>query len=129
MNYRYWLGTFARMAVSVLSAGAFFVAWLAAFLTAAKTDIYVVKAVGWLSAPIVTAAGFAAGMAALGLLTGSSNYKFLATFQWTLIGCTVGAVAVCWFGPMLIVFGMFIAGTASVFLREVFLARASEDQS
>ena len=36
-----------------------------------------------------------------------------------MIGCALGAVAVIWFGPMLIVFGMFVAGTASIALREM----------
>jgi hypothetical protein len=38
-----------------------------------------------------------------------------------MIGCAIGAAVVYWFGPMLIVFGMFAAGTASVALREVML--------
>jgi hypothetical protein len=33
----------------------------------------------------------------------------------------MGAAAVFWFGPMLIVFGMFAAGMASLVLREVIL--------
>jgi hypothetical protein len=43
---------------------------------------------------------------------------------WPLIGCSLGAAAVFWFGPMLIVFGMFVAGTASVVVREVLLQLA-----
>ena len=43
---------------------------------------------------------------------------FSRILVWPLIGCAVGAGIVYWFGPMLIVFGMFVAGTASVALRE-----------
>jgi hypothetical protein len=34
-----------------------------------------------------------------------------------LIACAVGAVAVYWYGPMLIVFSMLVMGTISVFLQ------------
>ena len=128
MSFRYWLGAAARVTSSVLCAGVFYVLWLAAFLTTDRMGSPLVKAVGRLSAPVVTAAGFAAGVAVLGFLTKNSNSKFLATFQWTLIGCTVGALAVVWFGAMLIVFGMFAAGTASVVLKEVLPVIKKHDQ-
>ena len=79
-------------------------------------------------ARLILAHAFAAGVAVLGFLTKNSNSKFLATFQWTLIGCTVGALAIVWFGPMLIVFGMFAAGTASVVLKEVLPVIKKHDQ-
>lgn len=119
MSFGYWLAALARVISSVLCAGVFYVLWLAAFLKTVEMDSLFVKAVAWLLAPVVTAAGFAAGVAVLGFLTKNSKSKFLTTFKWTLIGCTVGAAAVVWFGPMLIVFGMFAAGTASVVLKEV----------
>jgi hypothetical protein len=37
--------------------------------------------------------------------------------KWPLIACVVGAVAVYWYGPMLIVFSMLSVGTISVFLQ------------
>jgi len=51
-------------------------------------------------------------------LTGTRPKGFLRTFIWPLVGCVLGAVAVVWFGPMLIVFGMLVVGTGSVALRE-----------
>lgn len=129
MNSRYWVRTSAKVGLSLFCAGGFYAVWLAAFLVVAKTGSHVVQAVAWVSAPVVTAAGFSAGTAALGWLTGSGKHRFLDTFPWTLIGCTFGAVAVVWFGAMLIVFGMFAVGTASVALREVLLVGASEDRT
>ena len=49
--------------------------------------------------------------------------KFLNIFKWSLIGCAIGAGAVVWFGPMLIVFGMFLVGMVSVALREIISLR------
>ena len=59
----------------------------------------------------------------------TSKSKFLATFKWTLIGCTLGAAAVVYFGPMLIVFGMFAAGTASMVVRELLLAAQRDNHT
>jgi len=54
--------------------------------------------------------------------------KFLNIFKWSLAGCAIGAGSVVWFGPMLIVFGMFLVGTASVALREVVRIRKESDE-
>ncbi len=72
----------------------------------------------WLSGPVVTAAGFAFGMTIGEYLTSVKRPRFWQTCLWPLLGCGVGAGALFWFGPMLIVFGMFLLGTASVVLRE-----------
>jgi len=52
--------------------------------------------------------------------------RVLQLWVWPFVGCSVGAAAVFWFGPMLIVFGMFATGTLSVALREVVLLRSVE---
>jgi hypothetical protein len=109
---------FARVISSLLFAGIFYSAWLAAFLLTVGLDNPVLEAIAWLSAPAATAAGFATGIAIFERLTGASRPRFLHILAWPLIGCAIGAGAVYWFGPMLIVFGMFAAGTASVALRE-----------
>jgi hypothetical protein len=113
------LGAFARIAASVLSAGVFYLGWMAVFITASKTGSSVLRGIGWLSAPVVTALGFAAGIWLAERLTGAGKARFSHIFVWPLVGCAVGAGVVFWFGPMLIVFGMFLAGTASVIFREV----------
>jgi hypothetical protein len=38
--------------------------------------------------------------------------------MWSLAGCAISCVIVWPFGPMLIVFGMFLIGTLSVVLQE-----------
>jgi hypothetical protein len=108
-----------RVVVSLLCGGAFYFVWMAAFLLAIKLDSLVVEAVLWLLAPVVTAAGFAVGIVAYERLTSTTRTGLFRIFIWPLIGCAIGAGAVYWFGPMLIVFGMFVAGTVSVALREV----------
>ena len=52
------------------------------------------------------------------MLPGTRKSKILDILKWPLIGCTIGAGVVYWFGPMLVVFGMFAAGTAGIVLRE-----------
>ena len=113
------LGAFARLAASVLFAGVFYVGWMAVFIPAFKMGSSVLRGIGWLSAPVVTAAGFAAGIWVAERLTATSGASFFRIFAWPIVGCAVGALAVFWFGPMLIVFGMFFAGSASVVLREM----------
>jgi hypothetical protein len=128
MNPRTLGRIFAKVTVSLLCAGLFYSIWLAAFLLATNVDTPAVETVAWLSAPVVTAAGFAVGVAAFERLTRASQTSFLRIFVWPLIGCTLGAGIVYWFGPMLIVFGMFGAGTASIALREtILIVKKGED--
>ncbi len=117
-----WLArALVRVALSVLFAGIFYIGWLAVFLTTLKDSQGPVIAVWWIIAPAVTASGFATGMmTANGLIAGQWE-SFFRTLVWPLVGCVLGAVSVVWFGPMLIVFGMFLAGTGSVLLREFVL--------
>lgn len=121
MELRFLRGALAKVTLSLLCAGTAYFIWLAAFLQATKFDVSLVKAILWLLAPVATAAGYASGIAMFEHLSGMNKTRFLRIFTWPLIGCAVGAGAVYWFGPMLIVFGMFVAGTASVALREVVL--------
>jgi hypothetical protein len=113
----------ARIACALLCAGLFYAAWLALFLLTPNPDSAVVEAILWLLAPLMTAAGFALGIALFERLAGQSRTAFLRIFLWPLFGCAIGAGVVYWFGPMLIVFAMFAAGTASIALREVYLYR------
>lgn len=111
----------ARVALSLLGAGVFYLAWLAAILLITGSPGGPWEVVLWLSAPVVTAAGFAVGILVSQPLTKTKKARFLRIFIWPLAGCAIGAGVVYWFGPMLIVFGMFAAGTASVVLREVII--------
>jgi len=121
MDLRTLWGVSIKVAVSLLCAGISYSVWLAAFLLAAGLGSPVVEAIGRLSAPVATAAGFAIGTTIFEHLTRASRTRFLRIFVWPLVGCALGAGAVYWFGPMLIVFGMFAVGTASVALREMVL--------
>jgi hypothetical protein len=82
-------------------------------------DIPVVETTLWLLAPVITAAGFATGIAIMERRAEKKRPSFLRILIWPLIGCAAGAGIVYWFGPMLIVFVMLAAGTASMTLREV----------
>ena len=112
---------FIRVALSLFCAGAFYIGWLAAFLLTTRADSSAAHTIRWLSAPVVTAAGFAVGIAISERFTNMRKVGFFCIFLWPLAGCAIGAGAVYWFGPMLIVFGMFTVGTASVIIREVVL--------
>jgi len=72
-----------------------------------------------LLAPVVTAAGFAVGITVAERLGKRDEPSFIRIYVWPLVGCAIGATVVYPFGPMLIVFGMFAAGTASVAVREI----------
>jgi hypothetical protein len=44
---------------------------------------------------------------------------FLHIYRWPLIGCALGALAVYWYGRMVIVFSMLLAGELSIIGREI----------
>jgi hypothetical protein len=113
---------------SLCSAGLFYSLWLASFLQFVRPGSTTAPAALWLSAPVVTAAGFATGITIHERLTQQSRHPFLRILVWPLIGCAAGAGAVFWLGPMLIVFAMFGAGTAAVVLREVVLHLARDQR-
>ncbi len=108
-----------RVAVSLFCAGISYVVWLAAFLLTVNLDSSVVESLLWLLAPVVTATGFATGILVSERLARIERAGFLHLWVWPFVGCVIGAGVVYWFGPMLIVFGMFAVGTASIALREV----------
>jgi hypothetical protein len=108
-----------RVAVSLIFAAIFYIGWLAVFLGLFRDSSVSAKVVLWLIAPVVTAAGFAVGLLLVERLTSTRRRAFFSTFAWPLVGCALGAVSVVWFGPMLIVFGMFLVGTGSLALREI----------
>jgi len=111
------------VALSVVSAGVFYTAWMAAFIILAQVQSPVLRVGLWLAAPPVTAAGFAVGLSAGRLNHKVRSVAFLRAFAWPLAGCAIGAALVFPFGPMLIVFGMFLMGTFAVVIREVVASR------
>ena len=119
MDLRRCWKAIVRIALSLLCAVIFYLAWMAVFILTTRLDSPAVETMLWLLAPVITAAGFATGIAARERLAGKTRTRFLSIFLWPLIGCAIGAGIVYWFGPMLIVFAMFFTGTASIALREV----------
>jgi hypothetical protein len=117
--------TVTKVALALLCAGICYIAWMAIFLLTAEWEGSLIQAIRWLSAPVITATGFALGIALSERVTGAERNRLLCIYAWPLIGCSIGAGAVYWLGPMLIVFGMFAAGTASVLIRELTARRAS----
>ena len=114
---RFWRATI-RIAFSLVCAIVFYLVWMAVFILTTRLDSPVVESMLWLLAPVITAAGFATGIAIRERLAGQKRPRFLRIFLWPLIGCAIGAILVYSFGPMLIVFAMFFTGTASIALRE-----------
>jgi hypothetical protein len=112
----------AKVALSLIFGGIFFVVWVGYFIQISHLNNAAWKAIGWIIGPVITAAGFATGIVIHEILSRARRTGFFRIFPWPLIGCAAGAGAVYWFGPMLIVFGMFVAGTASVALREFILS-------
>ena len=121
MTIKRLLEVLIRVALSGIFAAIFYIAWLAITLSIDKSGFggWPVKAVVWILAPIFTGLGFAVGPTIFELLPATDKTPFWETYKWCLAGCAIGAAVVCLFGPMLIVFGMFAAGTIAVVLHEV----------
>lgn len=113
------IASIVRVAASVLSGGIVYSVWLAAVLATMRRPTAPLPLALVLTAPIVTAAGFALGALLGDLLTNRSRRRFKPAYLWQLAACAAGALAVYPFGPMLIVFGMLAAGTAVAVTAEV----------
>jgi len=111
-----------KLCISILCGGFFYFGWMGTYLFVSDGASSIVKAILWLLAPIVTAAGFTFGILVYEQVILKNETRVFHVFPWPLIGCVIGAGVVYWFGPMLIVFGVFVAGTVSVVLRELYLA-------
>ena len=119
MNLKCFFGLFVRIIISVISAGIFYAGWLAVAIPVLKSGPLFAKALCWLLAPVVTAAGFASGIVIFELLPGTRKSKPRDIVLWPLAGCTIGAAVVFFFGPMLIVFAMFALGAAGILTKEI----------
>ncbi len=109
----------AKVIIAIIFAGIFYFGWMVVAILTFRSGQPVVKALCWLFAPIVTAAGFIAGILIFELFSGGRKSRIRNIILWPLIGCTIGAAVVFPFGPMLIVFGMFILGAISVLVKEI----------
>ena len=121
MDLRYLRNVVVRLLLSAQCAGATYFVWLGGFILSKDYTGPVIRGIFWLTAPVVTAIGFAVGIVIHQRLAHLAGTSFIRILIWPLVGCTIGAAAIYWYGPMLIVFGMFAAGTASIALRELLL--------
>jgi hypothetical protein len=114
MTTKRLLAIAARVALAVLLAGVFYAAWMAVAIPTIKAGSggWIVKVVLWILAPIVTGFGFALGPKIFDLFAPAARRTSLwKAYKWCLAGCAIGGGVLWLFGPMLIVFGMFTAGT------------------
>lgn len=116
-----------RVAVSPPWAAVFYTAWMGAFITWSPSAGPITRALLWLAAPVVTAAGFALGLTLFRWRVRPRGVQFLRSYAFPLLGCAVGAAVVYPFGPMLVVFGMFVVGTLAVTIREAWLVGRSHN--
>ncbi len=107
-----------RVAVSLLLAGVFYLAWMSVFILTYHSAGPGVRAFLWIAGPPVVAAGFALGLMLFRWKARRRRIEFLRCYIWPLVGCAIGTAVVFPFGPMLIVFGIFILGTLAVTIYE-----------
>ena len=119
MNVKNIFGLFVRLVVSAAFAGIFYVGWMAVAIPIVKSGPLAAKALCWLLAPVVTGGGFALGITIFELVPGTRKSKVRDIVLWPLSGCAIGAVVVFFFGPMLIIFGMFALGATSILVKEL----------
>jgi hypothetical protein len=121
------IGLILRVGLSLLVAGVSYSLWLAAVLLVTRSGSGHASAALFVFAPVATAIGFGGGMAIGERVTKRAGGDFLGACIWALAGCAIGALTVYSFGPMLIVFGMFVLGTIAMGFREIrFLRRKTE---
>ena len=121
LNWRSILSILA----SLITGGIFYTLWLAVFLWIDPQDGTSVNLL-WISAPLVTGIGFGLGVYTFNKACREDQGGFFQITAWPLGGCIIGALAVYWFGPMLIVFSMLVAGTLSVAIREALHLRGGK---
>lgn len=114
-----WKGALITVVFSALGGGICYALWMVVAIPANRRDVEFLSTTLWILAPVVTALGFATGTYLSEGWLGRPGRRFGRILIWPLVGCTIGAWSVYFFGPMLIVFGMLTLGTASIALREI----------
>jgi hypothetical protein len=107
-----------RFVASVVSGAAFYVAWMAVFLVSHPYHSPLFRGLLWILAPITTGLGFSAGAVLFMRFRHLAHIPFRRLCCYPLLACSVGAVVVFPFGPMLIVFGMCLLGSLAMLLFE-----------
>jgi len=110
----------SRIATSTAFSGLFYIGWMAVTIPAFNSGCCILnKILLWIIAPFTVALGFTVGILLVDLIFRQQKTKFWDVYKYPLTGCIIGALVVVFFGPMLIVFGMFALGGISVIFREV----------
>jgi hypothetical protein len=109
----------ARFVVSVLLGACFYLVWMGLFLVSIPYQSPFSRGLLWILAPVITALGFSAGAVLFIRFRRLPCPSLLRLYLYPLIGCSIGAAVVFPFGPMLIVFGMCLLGSLSMFLFEI----------
>ncbi len=117
------LGVLVRVLGSLTGGIIMFAVWLTAVLARMPRPPVPPSFAVTLTAPIVTAVGFALGMLVAERLTQRRQGGVRGAFLWPLAGCTVGTLVMFPLGGMLVGFGLFGLGTAALLIREVLLRR------
>ncbi len=113
------LGALIRILASVMGAVIMFAVWLIAVLIRMPRPPVPPSFSVTITAPFIVAIGFSLGMLAGERLTERRQGGVRGTFLWTLVGCTVGTLAMFPFGGMMAGFGMLGLGTGALVVREV----------
>jgi hypothetical protein len=107
-----------RVVIAALVGAAFHAAWVVLFIFAASRDAPgFVRGVLWLIVPVVTATGFALGLALLPRREPEPGTDFTRAFLTALSGCAIGGVVMSPIGPMFVGLGVLGGGTVAVAIR------------
>lgn len=122
MNLRHLSGTPLKVIVSISFALIFYFIWVnvSGFAFTFGKVGYIIQE---LSDPLLTAIGFATGIAIYERLAKIPKTKFLRILLWPLIGCAIGAGVTFRFAPGWLVLGMLAIGAESIVLREAAINR------
>jgi len=112
-----------RLLGSLLGGIIAFAVWLVAVLVRMPRPPVPPSFAVTLTAPVVTAAGFGLGMLVAERLTRRSQSGFRGAYLSSLVGGTMGTLAMFPFGGMMAGFGLFFLGTGALLIREVLYLR------
>ena len=107
-----------RILIPVIGGGLFYALWLLVAIPMFRVGSTSGGTLLIIIAPVVTAIGFTIGTLVVESIAKHGSRGLFHAWIWPQVGCIVGAAVVYPFGPMLIVFGMFVLGTFAVALRE-----------
>ena len=82
-----------------------------------------IRIITWIMAPIITSVGFGLGIYLYNKVMKTEQDRLYRIIFWPFVGCSLGALLVYWYGPMLIVFAMLVGGTMSIAIREIVFHR------